>query len=670
MAITNAIMQMRRGNEIDFDPDKMHPGEWAVSTDKKIVRMCFYPGVCVRMATYEAFEEDMKQIQSILSEARTIQEAVRRINTEVSSNAQAVAEYTKQAKQYRDEAKMYKEQASAIVGVDIATENIPGLMAGGDNAVAEDGTLVLTKTTTERTLKKSKAGGLKVNRVDGESRQKQYSGKNHINFPNFTLTAGASDNYRWIVNVVTTKLKPNTTYTLSFYSDFTTTGISAMFANNASGGKVGVNMFRKLSDGRWINTITTPDDVTNYSYLLIYAGQQGGTAGNTVKVWDIQIEEGSTATEYEPYVGNQPSPNPSYPQDIKSVVVEEIKGHGKNLVSNEYVKLYASNDTKKFATADIVRSALIRVKPNTTYLLCRKGGMVHSTIGYSEKEPVLGDDCISMRYIGTTENISITTPSNANYLVWYHSSSSAMATEVFCYETTETSAEYEPYTEKSIQLSAPITLRGIGDVKDTICKQDGVYGVLRNVAQKTISATNGVSDIYANTVRWYSQVFSDRKGGSYTNGLCDKFIISASADKEVEHAMFNKDEQYKGFMYFFTNKSRLSASAETTEAYYTALNTWLKENPVMVQYVLATPTFEPLPLADQIALHQLETFDTITHILTDSAVEPVIEVEYGTSFAGAYAIKGMNTAEANRLEIEQLKATTLSLSNAVLESEV
>lgn len=62
MAITSAIMQMRRGLEADFDPDKMKPGEWAVSTDKKYVRMCFSPGVCVRMATYEAFENDMEQI--------------------------------------------------------------------------------------------------------------------------------------------------------------------------------------------------------------------------------------------------------------------------------------------------------------------------------------------------------------------------------------------------------------------------------------------------------------------------------------------------------------------------------------------------------------------------------------------------------------------------------
>lgn len=73
---TLATIQMRRGLEQDFDEDQLAAGEWAVSTDKKYVRMCFMPGLVVRMATYEAFEEDMKQIQDILAECEDIQAAV------------------------------------------------------------------------------------------------------------------------------------------------------------------------------------------------------------------------------------------------------------------------------------------------------------------------------------------------------------------------------------------------------------------------------------------------------------------------------------------------------------------------------------------------------------------------------------------------------------------
>lgn len=114
MAIQNARILIRRGNEVDFDANNMQPGEWALSTDKKIVRICVAPGVCIRMATYDAFEADMAKIEAILEQAKSIKEAVTLINTEVSENAKAVAEYTEQAKQYRDEAEQFRNEAETF----------------------------------------------------------------------------------------------------------------------------------------------------------------------------------------------------------------------------------------------------------------------------------------------------------------------------------------------------------------------------------------------------------------------------------------------------------------------------------------------------------------------------------------------------------------------------
>jgi len=52
-------IQVRRGYKADFVPEKMLPGEWAVSTDtetaNQIVWMCFRPGVVKRMGTYDDF---------------------------------------------------------------------------------------------------------------------------------------------------------------------------------------------------------------------------------------------------------------------------------------------------------------------------------------------------------------------------------------------------------------------------------------------------------------------------------------------------------------------------------------------------------------------------------------------------------------------------------------
>lgn len=103
-------IQVRRGNEVDFDPSKMLPGEWAVSLDTKYVRMCFSPGICLRMATYEAFEADMAQIQAILEEAKTVEEAIQKIYDDVqqvvidietaSSAAQTAIEKSEESKEF------------------------------------------------------------------------------------------------------------------------------------------------------------------------------------------------------------------------------------------------------------------------------------------------------------------------------------------------------------------------------------------------------------------------------------------------------------------------------------------------------------------------------------------------------------------------------------------
>ncbi len=98
-----ATMQMRRGAEQHFDPDQMTAGEWAVSTDSKKVWMCFAPGIVKRMATYEAFEQDMEEIRRILTTCQDIQEAVE--------------EFERLAEQHKNHAEIYsKESKSWAVG--------------------------------------------------------------------------------------------------------------------------------------------------------------------------------------------------------------------------------------------------------------------------------------------------------------------------------------------------------------------------------------------------------------------------------------------------------------------------------------------------------------------------------------------------------------------------
>lgn len=127
-------IQVRRGNEVNFDPNKMLPGEWAVSLDTKYVRMCFSPGVCVRMATYEGFEEDMARIEAILEEAESIEEAIEQIQTEINTIAIEVENYAKSAEQSALEAKEYAEAAAESAD---KAEAITGPVVSGLKGSAE-----------------------------------------------------------------------------------------------------------------------------------------------------------------------------------------------------------------------------------------------------------------------------------------------------------------------------------------------------------------------------------------------------------------------------------------------------------------------------------------------------------------------------------------------------
>lgn len=103
-------IQVRRGKEDELDISKAVPGEWLVSTDTRYVRMCFAPGIVLRMATYEAFEADMAQIQAILEEAKTVEEAIQKIYDDVqqvvidietaSSAAQTAIEKSEESKEF------------------------------------------------------------------------------------------------------------------------------------------------------------------------------------------------------------------------------------------------------------------------------------------------------------------------------------------------------------------------------------------------------------------------------------------------------------------------------------------------------------------------------------------------------------------------------------------
>ena len=336
MAITNARILIRRGNEVDFDANNMQPGEWALSTDEKIVRICVAPGVCIRMATYDAFETDMAKIEAILEQAKSIKEAVTLINTEVSENAKAVAEYTEQAKQYRDEAEQFRNEAEAfapegyselVQNVEENTVKIETILekggltfdssASGEDIHLTDSTdnnvkafALYGKATQDGTPTPDAPVEIEVAGASGSVEVKSV-GKNKLNN---TATSQTVNGGTVTVNEdksVTVNGTFTATTNIEIISDSVVLEKSGLLSGCPSGGSANTYNIqaRNNTTSKWVNNYGGDTELTVGEYnRVILQIASGYTANNLVFKPMISFEGG----EYQPYketTATIPTPN-------------------------------------------------------------------------------------------------------------------------------------------------------------------------------------------------------------------------------------------------------------------------------------------------------------------------------------------------------------------------
>ena len=173
----------------------------------------------------------------------------------------------------------------------------------------------------------------------GKSEQKQYSGKNLINSDEYYSKYKQSDGtYKGVVNnfndilvpiskyigtQITASCKvivpPNTSFVLIEATINGTTTKGSRIESSKSG----------------VTSVTIVPKTENDTIRITY-----GTGGSGIIVAsEFQIEKGSEATSYEPYVGGQPSPSPDYPQEIKSVVNPTVKVSSEDETESQTVAL-------------------------------------------------------------------------------------------------------------------------------------------------------------------------------------------------------------------------------------------------------------------------------------------------------------------------------------------
>jgi hypothetical protein len=160
--------------------------------------------------------------------------------------------------------------------------------------------------------------------IEGVTKQTTTTGKNlfadnsYYNVPKNGITISHDNNIVTLTGIATEQYANMTSNMAIEKADTYTFSIDKALSYRVN--------FRTLdTDGSVINTYSitigtksvtfTLTDTEVQAYVYIFAENlKNKTINDTFK---IQLEQGSTATSYEPYTGGQPSPSPDYPQEIK-----------------------------------------------------------------------------------------------------------------------------------------------------------------------------------------------------------------------------------------------------------------------------------------------------------------------------------------------------------------
>ena len=212
-------------------------------------------------------------------------------------------------------------------------------------------------------------------KYEGDTYQQTYSGKNLYNKDGSNILSAYIDSYHSVITsasnnrLIWIECKPNTSYTITKLP----VDYSRAIAYTTEQPDVGVQTYGFfVGSNNWsTRTYTTGADAKYLVIRLWVGGQDTSTVEEMLNA--VQIEEGSTATTYEPYCGGIPSPNPDYPQDIQVVTGEQtVNVHGKNLLNPTLFDGITQNSdgtlkTTKYYT--VTTAVSFHLKASTRYTL-------------------------------------------------------------------------------------------------------------------------------------------------------------------------------------------------------------------------------------------------------------------------------------------------------------
>jgi len=315
------------------------------------------------------------------------------------------------------------------------------------------------------------AAAIQSAQIDGNAEQTTYSGKNLFSgqWSQFDNQGGTGSTYGYF------KLPTDGAYTLSLKAKNAITASNHFLGFNTDGGSVGGQATYK-----WVykNLDATAGQVftsENISYtgenrlgfVSIYPNN-ASTLQWLVENFEIQLESGSSRTDYEPYVGGTPAPNPDYPQPISTVTGENVvKVVGKNLLpfTNQdftirnvhyYVQdgsLYIDGtSTGETSSADTqFKTNFAFILPAGTYTASHKTGLSGVT-GYIKKQSD-NSNLATLRANEASTNFTLAETTEVYLGFYVYQANNSNVNTTIQLELGSTATTYQAYTEQDYAIS-------------------------------------------------------------------------------------------------------------------------------------------------------------------------------------------------------------------------
>lgn len=322
---------------------------------------------------------------------------------------------------------------------------------------------------------------------------------------------------------------------------------------------------------------------------------------------NIMIAAESETLDYEPY---------GYLLDVKVT--------GKNLLSNKPTDWqigkrisWSGYPEGAITIYPVIKNAVnvISLKPLTAYsIINNSGGIVINRI----VERGLNKNGIKDHGVRSSKYTFVTNQNTMNAILQFEKvdGTELLSTDIESIKIMLVEGEvneptpYEPYTEQSMQIVLDEPLRGVGEYKDVLTK-DGVVRKIKRIVfdgseDEKWALSNDPSNVTTNRFIIRMNIINTYyKMLTMCNKMAWKNINQVDVVGQTTH----------GVNFYITLPKDLAPDLQT-------FRTWLSQNPLTVDYVLAEPVTEPLPESVQDQLSALHSENGTTHVFVESGEVP------------------------------------------------